>query len=256
VVAERGKNGVLTPDPQNQGSALRGQGSEDQVVAERGKNGVLTPDPSPLTPTTKGLQFDVQVPLMSLPMLFGTSITTIPSRIPYLSAEPARVEHWQKRLHDVPGLKVGIAWQGNLRHKWDRQRSFPLALLRPLADIPGVSLVSLQKGPGAEQIPYLRDRFAVLDLGSELTTFADTAALMKCLDLVVCCDSSVAHLAGALGVPVWVAISIIADWRWLLEREDSPWYPTMRLFRQRRIGRWRPVFKRMAGELGRVVRSE
>ena len=103
-------------------------------------------------------------------------------------------------------------------------------------------------------MPLLEERFAVLDLGSELADFTDTAALMKCLDLVICCDSAVAHLAGALGVRVWVALSTIVDWRWLLEREDSPWYPTMRLFRQERLGVWKPVFQRMAEELERGVR--
>src|SRR5205807_3515603 len=132
---------------------------------------------------------------------------------------------WRERLRPVPGFKVGVTWQGNPRHKWDRHRSFPLALLEPLARVEGVSLISLQKGPGAEQVGLPDDRFPVIDLGPDLAEFTDTAAIMKCLDLVICCDTSVAHLAGALGVPVWVALATIVDWRWLLDRDESPWYP-------------------------------
>jgi hypothetical protein len=155
---------------------------------------------------------------------------------------------------------LGIAWQGNPRHKWDRHRSFPLAQLEPLARIEGVTLVSLQKGPGTEQLALLGDRFPVLDLGPELdgggAAFVDTVAVLGCLDLVVCSDTAVAHLAGALAVPVWVALASIVDWRWLLAREDSPWYPTMRLFRQERLGEWAPVFARMAAALDRLVAEQ
>ena len=195
--------------------------------------------------------FDVHVPLMSLPAIFGTTRTTIPAVIPYLSADPVKLEHWRARLAAVPGIKVGITWQGNPLHKFDRHRSFSLTSIEPLARLDNVSLVSLQKGTGAEQLKLLDGRFSVLDLGPELAEFTDTAAIMKCLDLVVCCDTSVAHLAGALGVNVWVALSTIVDWRWLLKREDSPWYPTMRLFRQERLGEWGPVFAQMAAELRR-----
>jgi tetratricopeptide (TPR) repeat protein len=203
----------------------------------------VVPDNQPLPP------FDVYAPLMSLPLIFETTLATIPANVPYLSAEPAKLEQWRQRLREVSGFSVGIAWQGNPLHKWDRHRSFPLAYFEPLSQIDGVSLVSIQKGHGAEQLALLRNRFHVLDLGSDLAEFTDTAAIMKCLDLVVCCDTSVAHLAGSLGVPVWVALSTIVDWRWLLNRDDNPWYPTMRLVRQERFGEWQPVFQRMAQEL-------
>jgi hypothetical protein len=197
--------------------------------------------------------FDVHAPMVSLPGLVGTTLATVPAAVPYLAAEPAKLEHWRERLRDTPGFKVGVTWQGNPRHKWDQHRSFSLALLERLARIDGVTLVAIQKEPGTEQMALIRGRFTVLDVSADLVDFTDTAALMKCLDLVIPCDTAVAHLAGALGVRVWVALSAIVDWRWLLEREDSPWYPTMRLFRQQRLGEWRPVFRRMARELRRLV---
>jgi tetratricopeptide (TPR) repeat protein len=201
--------------------------------------------------------FDTHLPLMSLPAVFGTTLATVPAAVPYLAADPQRQQRWRQRFAGVPGLKVGVAWQGNPRHKWDRYRSFPLAQLESLAQIEGVTLVSLQKGPGSEQLAQFAGHFPVLELGPELdageSAFVDTAAVMCCLDLVVCCDTAAAHLAGALGVPVWVALAAIVDWRWLLGREDSPWYPTMRLFRQERLGEWVPVFARMAVALERLV---
>src|SRR5262249_28746780 len=144
--------------------------------------------------------------------LFGTTLTTTPANIPYLAAEPADLARWSERLARISGFKVGITWQGNPRHKLDRHRSFPLALLEPLARVDGVALVSLQKGPGAEQLPLPDERFPVVDLGPDLAEFTDTAAILKCLDLVITCDTSVAHLAGALGVRVWVALSTVVDW--------------------------------------------
>jgi hypothetical protein len=199
--------------------------------------------------------FDVHVPLLCLPGLFGTTLERVPVDVPYLEAEPPLVEAWRHRLGSYPGFKVGIAWQGNPRFRQDRFRSIPLAQFAPLARVPGVHLLSLQKGVGREQLPALHGRFPVTDLGSELdeTTgaFLDTAAVMKNLDLVVTSDTSIAHLAGALGVPVWVALQDVPDRRWLLDREDSPWYPTMRLFRQTRSGRWEDVFDRIAEALRR-----
>jgi tetratricopeptide (TPR) repeat protein len=197
--------------------------------------------------------FDVNAPFVSLPRLLKTTLATIPANVPYLTADPAKVESWRERLAGFTGFKVGIAWQGNPRHKWDNYRSFPLALMKPLAQVDGVTLVSLQKGSAAEQIDQVKDRFRVVNLGAELADFTDTAALMKCLDLVICCDTSVAHLAGALGMPVWVALSTIVDWRWLRDRVDSPWYPTMRLFQQKRLRKWKPVFRRMAKELATLA---
>jgi tetratricopeptide (TPR) repeat protein/ADP-heptose:LPS heptosyltransferase len=195
--------------------------------------------------------FDVQAPLLSLPRLFGTTVATIPAPVPYLSARPELVEQWRQELAAYSGFKVGIAWQGNPRFGADRHRSFPLAHFEALARLPGVHLFSLQKKDGTEQ---LRDcPFPVIDLGPRLDEtsgpFLDTAAVMKCLDLVICPNTSLAHLAGALGVPLWLPLPLAPEWRWLWGRDDSPWYPTARLFRQEHPGEWAPVFARMARDL-------
>ena len=196
-------------------------------------------------------EFDLHVPLLSLPRLLETTLESLPAGVPYLDAEPQLVEAWRQRLSPYRGFKVGIVWQGNPAHKMDRFRSIPLTQFAPLARVPGVHLFSLQKGPGAEQLAALTDRFPVTDLGGCLDDFRDTAAILKNLDLVVSVDTSVAHLAGALGIPVWVALHFTAEWRWLTGREDSPWYPTMRLFRQTRLGQWEDVFRRIAEALRR-----
>jgi tetratricopeptide (TPR) repeat protein len=195
-------------------------------------------------------EIDLHVPLLSLPRLLGTTLENVPADGPYLGADPDLVEAWRHRLSAYPGLKIGIAWQGNPKFRLDKIRSIPLAQFAPLADVPGVHLLSLQKGFGREQLAAPERRFPVTDLGGQLdeTTgaFMDTAAVMKNLDLIITSDTSMAHLAGALGVPVWLALNAVPDWRWLLNRDDCPWYPTMRLFRQTRPGHWENVFHRMA----------
>jgi Flp pilus assembly protein TadD len=158
------------------------------------------------------------------------------------------------KSHSPPlPMHVGLVWQGNTSHKGDRFRSIPLEKFAPLARVEGVRLVSLQKGFGSEQVEKCREELKVLEWSdpSDTTTEAllDTAAMMTCLDLVIAVDTSVAHLAGALGVPVWVAMPMANDWRWLLDRDDTPWYPTMRLFRQMRLGDWDEVIERMAAAL-------
>jgi hypothetical protein len=157
----------------------------------------------------------------------------------------------------LTGFRVGIAWQGDPSYRWDRDRSIPLRHFAPLGRVAGVRLISLQKGPGMEQLREVSGLFPVIDLGPRLDesagAFMDTAAAMKNLDLVITSDTAVAHLAGAMGVPVWLALAFAPEWRWLLEREDSPWYPHMRLFRQSRRGDWEGVFARMAGELRRKI---
>ncbi len=185
-------------------------------------------------------------PLMSLPRILGTSLASVPAEVPYLTADTALVNQWHDELGPGGGFRVGIAWQGNPRYRRDHQRSFRLAQLEPLAQVAGVRLFSLQKGVGTDEIAELAGRFAVSDLGGRFTDFTDTAAVMRNLDLVITLDSSLAHLAGALGAPTWVAVPVASDWRWLIDREDSPWYPTMRLFRQKRWGDWDEVFSRMA----------
>jgi tetratricopeptide (TPR) repeat protein len=197
--------------------------------------------------------FDVQAPLLSLPGIFGTTLATIPAQVPYLSADTLLVEQWRRELEPLSGFKIGIAWQGRPTHKGDRQRSLPLAQFEPLARLPGVRLVSLQVGPGADQVRDLGGRFPLIDLGSRFdpASFLDAAAVVTTLDLVITVDSAIAHLAGALGVPVWVLLPVAPDWRWLLERADSPWYATMRLFRQTEPGNWEPVFQRVIREIQR-----
>lgn len=200
--------------------------------------------------------FDVEVPVLSLPRLFGTTPATVPAQVPYLSAPPARVEQWRARLGSRPAFTVGVAWQGNPRHGWDQLRSFRLAQLAPLAEIEGVRLVSLQTGFGSEQVVDAPFPVTALDddAGAGGRDFADTAAIVQCLDLVISADTAPAHLAGALARPVWVALAPGADWRWLRDREDNLWYPTVRQFWQRRLGDWDEVFARMAGELRQLVR--
>jgi hypothetical protein len=194
--------------------------------------------------------FDVQAPLMSLPHILGTKLATIPADVPYLSVDAALVEHWRRALGSRQPFRIGIAWQGFPGNPRDRERSAPLAEFAPLAQVPGVQLFSLQKGPGSEQLSQAANRFAVIDMGAKTSAdFMDTAAVMKNMDLVVSVCTSVAHLAGALGMQVWVALTFDADWRWLLQRDDSPWYPTMRLFRQTERGNWQPVFERMRAAL-------
>jgi tetratricopeptide (TPR) repeat protein len=200
----------------------------------------------------EGEAFEAQIAISSLPYAFGTRLATIPAAVPYLAAEPALREMWRKHI-GAEGFKIGVAWQGNPDPEADRARSMPLTALAPLAGIAGVRLISLQKGEGAEQLANPPASMRVETLGADFDAgpdaFVDTAAAMTCLDLVVTCDTSIAHLAGALAVPVWVALKRDAEWRWLTERADSPWYPTMRLFRQSRRGVWADVFQAMAREL-------
>jgi tetratricopeptide (TPR) repeat protein len=197
--------------------------------------------------------FDVYAPLMSLPGLLGTTLQTIPREVPYLFADPERIDHWRRDLVPIPGFRVGIVWQGSIRHPWDRHRSIPLALFEPLAAVPGVRLVSLQRGPGAEQVEALAGRFPVACLGDQVDqaagAFMDTAGILHNLDLLIAVDTAVAHLAGGLGLPVWLAVHHTPDWRWGLGREDNPWYPTVHLFRQNAPGDWSTVMERMAREL-------
>jgi tetratricopeptide (TPR) repeat protein len=197
--------------------------------------------------------FDVQAPLMSLPYLLKTTLATVPAEVPYFSAPPDLIERWRDRLAQYRTFKIGITWQGNPHHKWDRHRSMPLAQFAPLAAVPGVQLFSLQKGDGVDQLRALAGAFPVTELTETLDAdtgvFVETGAVMKNLDLVITADTAIAHLAGALAVPVWVLLSTIMDWRWMRKRQDTPWYPTMRLFGQQKLGDWEPVFARMADEV-------
>jgi len=197
--------------------------------------------------------FDWRCSLMSLPQVLGTTPTTIPHDVPYLHAHAADTEIWRKRLAAPSALlKVGLAWAGSRAHKNDRHRSLPLASLAPLAQVSGVRFYSLQKGASAtEATPP--PGMELIDMSPELQDFADTAGLIANLDLVIAVDTAVAHLAGAMGKPVWTLLPFNPDWRWLREREDSPWYPTMRLFRQPAIGDWDSVIQQVSKALASMV---
>jgi tetratricopeptide (TPR) repeat protein len=201
-------------------------------------------------------QFDAQIALSSLPRAFATRIDSVPAPVPYLAAEPELMRKWAARI-GAEGFKIGVVWQGNANPEADMARSAPLAAFAPLAAMPGVRLISLQVGFGVEQLAKLPAGMRVETLGSDFDagpdSFLDTAAAMSQLDLIVTCDTSIAHLAGALARPTWVALKKEAEWRWLRDRDDSPWYPSLRLFRQRQRGEWSDVFAAMAGELARVA---
>ena len=200
--------------------------------------------------------FNAQIAISSLPHAFGTRLDTIPAAVPYLAAEPPLRELWARRIGSA-GFKIGVVWQGNPDPEADRARSMSLSALAPLAEVAGVRLISLQKGVGEEQLSVLPPSMRVETLGADFDAgpdaFVDTAAAMAALDLIVTCDTSIAHLAGALAAPVWVALKSDAEWRWLAGRADSPWYPTMRLFRQSRRGAWRDVFEAMALEVAALA---
>jgi tetratricopeptide (TPR) repeat protein len=205
-----------------------------------------------------GLGAKYWLPLMSVPFVLKTRPDSIPCEVPYLSAEPARLAGWKTRLGS-DGLRIGISWQGNNQNWMDAGRSIPLAVFEAIADVPGVRLISLQKTPGAEQIDEVRFRGRVERLTDESDKSADTmletAALIANLDLVVASDSMIAHLAGALGRPTFVALRRVPDWRWFLDREDSPFYPTVRLFRQQTEGDWTGVFARIADAVRALTKA-
>ena len=188
-------------------------------------------------------------PLSGLPRLHGTRVETIPAPIPYLHADPARTATWRTRLDGlVPAgyRRIGIVWAGRPTHNNDRNRSAGLPAFAALANLPRTALISLQKGDAAAQSGNYFGRAPLVNLGAEIQDYGDTMAIMATLDLMVTVDTSVAHLAGAMGRPIWVLLPRAPDWRWLMDREDTPWYPTMRLFRQDPDRDWRKVMSRIA----------
>jgi hypothetical protein len=184
---------------------------------------------------------------MSLPLAFGTRLESVPGPSPYLRADPRRVTDWRQRLGEPRSPRVGLMWNGNPDNPIERFRGFRLAEWLPHLP-PGLEYVSLQRFVRAEDREALRGS-VVRDLAAEQTDFGDAAALCECMDVVVSVCTSIAHLSGALGRPTWILLSRLADWRWLLDREDSPWYPTARLYRQRERGEWTQVFERVAADL-------
>ena len=244
LAAQRGAQVVLAVQPQLR-QLLTGLSPTIQIAAP----GVQQPDAC-----------DFHCALMSLPLAFGTTLADIPAGAPYLSAEPLRVARWRQQLGDA-GFKVGIVWQGS-RNRIDVGRSVPLHMFGRLATIPGVRLISLQKDAGLDQLQAASEDLRVELLRVELLgeefdagpqAFLDSAAVMTPLDLIITCDTALAHLAGALGRPTWLAVKHVPEWRWLLERSDCPWYPSMRLFRQSHRGDWEGVFAAMQAELARIA---
>ena len=221
------------------------------------------------------LDFDLYIPLMSLPGIFKTTLETIPAKVPYIFPHTAKVRYWRQKLN-TGAIKVGIVWAGKttteyrqtrmsgLEHLdlgWAGQPACNFASKRlarldnfvPLTKTEGIQLYGLQKGNAADQARTFSGSVNVINLCEESTDFSEVAAAMESLDLIVSVDTAMAHLAGAMGKPVWVLIPFVADWRWMLTREDSPWYPTMRLFRQSEKNEWEDVFQRVAGELHALV---
>jgi Tfp pilus assembly protein PilF len=198
--------------------------------------------------------FAAYCPLSGLPRLHGTTLGTIPGGVPYLRTDPVRAATWRARLHDLiqPDIqRIGIVWAGRPEHSNDCNRSATLAVFGPLAELDGTALISLQKGRGQAAIGSYFERAPLLNLGAEIADFVDTMAVIEEMDLVVTVDTAVAHLAGAMGKPVWIMLPYAPDWRWLLDRDDSPWYPTARLFRQSRAGDWIGVTRQVAEALSR-----
>lgn len=207
--------------------------------------------------------FDYHIPLMSMPLICKTRLESIPQTIPYLYADEQLVSYWKDSLAQDPNIKIGICWQGNpnystpfLRHAV-AAKSIELASFAPLASIPGISLYSLQRISGTEQLSQIGQHFVLHhfddDFDNKHGRFMDTAAVMKNLDLIITIDTSICHLAGGLGVPVWLMLPKPADWRWLLDRTDTPWYPTMRLFRQQTAGDWNSVIATITRELEQCI---
>jgi tetratricopeptide (TPR) repeat protein len=231
LVAARGARVVLEVEEPLQG-LLTGLAGVDRVVAK----GDSLPD------------FELQCSLLSLPLAFKTRLETIPSAVPYLRAPDRALLKWGARLPRTSRLRIGIAWAGNAKHIRDRERSIDLGDLLPLLDV-GATFVSLQKEVRAADMAILNSNPGILHFGHEITHFTDTAALISHLDLVISVDTGVAHLAGALGRPVWILLTHVPDWRWLLDRNDSPWYPTARLFRQDGGREWASVITRIRDAL-------
>lgn len=223
--AELGVDEIIFACPQPLHRLLRSVRTIDQIV-----------EPAPAAAPV-----DFHCPLLRLPMLLKTTALTIPSEVPYLSAPAELIEAWKNRLNPFQATRIGIAWSGSPSNSLNHLRSAPAQLFEPVSKIEGVKLFSLQKDSAPPA--------GVIDLAPHLTDFAETAAAMMNLDLIITIDTSIAHLAGALARPVWTLLQFAPDHRWLIDRTDTPWYPTMRLFRQRTRGDWQDVFARLADEL-------
>jgi Tfp pilus assembly protein PilF len=196
--------------------------------------------------------FDAHLPLMSLPRVFGTTLASIPWSGAYVHADPRRIEAWRSRLARDARLHVGLAWAGRAQYWDDRKRSIALPMLAPLAAVQGAALYSLQFGEGAAQMKDLPSGMRVTDFGDDIREFTEMAALIGALDVVIAVDTAVGHLAGSLGARTWGLHAHAPEWRWLIDRSDSPWYPTMRLYRQQTDGDWAQVIERVASDLEKL----
>jgi len=237
LLAAGGANVVLEVQPELTALLARLEGAKT-VIAHG------TPPP----------QFDVHCPLGSLPLAFKTEPATVPADIPYISADDAHLAKWSGRFATLARPRVAIAWSGNPRHLNDRNRSIPFAQLAPFFSLPA-RFVSIQRDLRAEDADPLAAETRVTHIGGELDSFADTAAAVALCDLVIAVDTAVVHLAGAMGRPVWVMLPFTPDWRWTLDGDTTPWYPTARLFRQTALGDWHGVIARVGAELGRFTSS-
>lgn len=198
------------------------------------------------------VKYDLYITLLSLPKIFDTKIDNIPAQIPYLSAEASKILFWHDKIK-TETFKIGIVWAGNPIHGNDRNRSCALKDFIQLAKIKNVTLFSLQKGPGIEQMKSWPGDMELIDLGQEFEDFTDTAAAIENMDLTISVDTSVIHLAGAMGKTAWALIPCEPDWRWMLNRQDTPWYPTIRLFRQKQYGSWEELFHRVADRVENLI---
>jgi tetratricopeptide (TPR) repeat protein len=236
LVAERGAK-VIVECQKELSSLLRNVGGVSEVIA---KGGQLP-------------EFDVHCPLLSLPLVFATTVQTIPATTPYLSTNSSSVKNWKDKIkRDDSKLRIGIIWSGNPKNIKLRYKSCSLNAFAPLAKLEGITFYSLQKGESAEQTKNPPEGIELIDYTEEIEDFSDTAALIENLDLVISVDTAAAHLAGALGKPIWTLLPYAADWRWLINRDDSPWYPTMRLFRQPSFRDWKSVIERICIELQKI----
>ncbi|MBN3853579.1 glycosyl transferase family 8 [Paraburkholderia sp. Ac-20340] len=229
--AQSGARVVFEVNPATHSLAQRMEGFDDLVV-----RGTLPP------------RFDMHCELMSLPMSMALKPADLPGRVPYLSADAARIDKWRARLAGLPRPLVALVWAGRPTHFNDANRSMNLAQLAPLAQS-GATFVSIQKGPASEQTQQPPAGMRVVSLSDDIDDFEDTAAILSIADLLISVDSSPVHLAGALGRPAWVLLPFVPDWRWLLERDDTPWYPSVRLWRQQKRGDWGSAIERVAQAL-------
>jgi tetratricopeptide (TPR) repeat protein len=233
------------------------------LVAERCKNVIVKcqKELASLLQTVEGItqvfvkddqlpEFDFHCPLLNLPSIFSTTISNIPSKAPYIACDSKSIAKWKdKLLQNGPGIKIGLVWSGNPKHKKDHKRSCSLEMFSPLADVDKATYYSLQKGKAATEADDPANGLKVINYTEDIHDFTDTAGFIENLDLIISVDTAVAHLAGALGKPVWTLLPYSPDWRWMLDREDSPWYPAMRLFRQTEPGNWDGVIQHVKESL-------